>query len=155
MYEAGVIPSWVRTGLWQLDVAPIFASAEVASGEEFVLVAWEGGQISLTKNASGGAIKVSAGTLVALRNIEWAAGARFTLSVDMQARTLTVGGALSGNGQLALGSIAILVGRLSLGGLLDGTKSAFARLSELRKVVSISVSCKLDSDCVRCGDGDR
>jgi len=154
VYETKDVPAWLRTGIWQFDFAPLFASAEIATTDEFVVVAWEGGQISLGKDAAGGALKITSGTTSVRQTIEWSRNTKLAVTVNTTAKSIGVRGATTGDGAVSYGTMAVGgTGRVGLGALLDGTKPAFGRLSELRKVASATVACVPDPDCVRCGDG--
>jgi RHS repeat-associated protein len=144
IYEPTLMPTWVRSGLFQFDVVPLFTSAEIRSTDEYVLVAWDGGRISLTKNASGGALQISQGTATGTRSIEWTRSTKLTITINTQARTLTVSGASSGDGSSGYPPLTIPASRLAIGALLDGTRGAFARMSELRRVIAPAVTCAPD-----------
>ncbi len=137
-----------------MDVLPLFASGEIATTDEFVLVAWEGGQISLAKDATGGALKITSGTTSVRQTIEWARNTKLTVTVNTGAASISVRGASKGDGSFSYGTMAVGgTGRVGVGAMLDGTKAAFSRISELRKVASATVACASDPDCVVCGDG--
>ncbi len=154
LFETTVVPAWLRTGQWQIDVLPLYSSAEIATTDEFVLMAWEGGQLSLAKDATGGLIKLVSGTTISKRTIAWTRNKKLTLTIDAAAKTLQVLGAAAGDGSQSYGSIAIGgTGRVGIGALLNGTIPAFARLSEPRKVASATLACVPDADCIVCGDG--
>jgi RHS repeat-associated protein len=152
VYDATQVPAWVRTGTWQLDVVPLYASTELDATSEYVLVAWENGSLALVGGSSP-ALRISAGTAQAERPLTWSAQERLTITVNAAARSIHIRGAAQGAGEWPYGAITIPAGRLAVGGKLDGTASAFARLSELRSVAAASVACAPSAGCVVCGDG--
>jgi RHS repeat-associated protein len=150
------VPAWMREGVWQFDVYPIFASSQVGRDQGFTLFAWDGGFITLSRSLGSplGAY-VSIGYFETARvPIQWQADQRITITIDVPNRKMFVSGGMLDREQ----SVDIPRGLPIARGLLDvgsngGWINAFARISEPRRVASRAVDCQPDHDCVVCGDG--
>jgi RHS repeat-associated protein len=150
------IPSWMTSGQWQLDVAPLFASYEMRSDWRYSLVSFSATtDIALVAGSNGSAklsIRHSGGTYTS-PDIAFDRSAVIRLTFDLAADRLTIAGNVyTGDGTYAVPGFAFGGSTVRIGGAIGGQSEAFAALSEPRQVAAPTATCTADAAC-SCGNG--
>lgn len=150
------VPSWVLTGQWQIDVAPLYASDEMRPDWRYTLVSFGStSDIALVASVAGAAKLVvrHAGSTYSSPDITFLRGAALSFTVDAAGDKVVVGGDVTaGEGTYSVPGLAFASTSLRIGGALNGQSEAFAAISEIRQVQSAVSTCSMDSAC-SCGNG--
>lgn len=172
VFTESTVPGWMKTGIWQFDVYPRYASSDLeGSAEEFVLFSFNSSANRIAFRAGpssegGGSLVIVSNNIIRHeRALRWMKSQKLTITLDIPNSKVTVYGALNNNGEQAVqtsGSNPTTLrfenGPMRIGGLISGNSEANARISEPRRVSTASVSCVPDpSLCTAqcpCDDGE-
>jgi RHS repeat-associated protein len=157
-YTSAQVPSWMRTGRWQVDVYPEFASNEMDAGREYMLVSFGGATNGVL--LVDGKVRVRVGGANRLdRAATWKRHAKLTLTVDAIGSAISIRGADTGNGTFAVAAFSFPSASLRVGGTYGvANTEAFSRISELRRVSGADEACApsaghCTADCP-CDEGE-
>jgi RHS repeat-associated protein len=155
-FTSSQVPDWMRTGHFQIDVAPQYASDEIAGDGRHVLLSYGGSanEIAFVRSAGVTRLEVRAGgNVVHNRVLVWERGAALTLSFDCASKRITVFGADKGDGEEQAPGLTFPAGTaLRIGGRFGGANEAFAGISEPRQVAGATEPCRAEPSCT-CGNG--
>jgi RHS repeat-associated protein len=140
-YTSGQVPTWLRTGRWQIDVYPEFASNEMDAGRVYTLVSF-GGSSSVVALVDG-KVRVRVGGSNRLdRDATWKRHQKLTLTIDVGGAAITIRGADTGDGTFPVSAFTFPTGALRIGGVYNASGSeAFARISQPRRVSAAQQAC--------------
>jgi RHS repeat-associated protein len=155
-FSAAQVPAWMRTGHFQIDVAPEYGSEEIAEDGRHVLLSYgsSSNEFAFVRSASVTRLEVRAGgNVVHNRVLSWERGAALTLSFDCADKRVTVFGADKGDGEQSAAGLTFPAGTaLRIGGRFGGAFEAFAGISEPRQVAGATEPCRAEPSCT-CGNG--
>lgn len=161
-FASASIPSWLRNGIWQFDVYPIFSSGDVKSGDRFVLFSFGSSSSevrleSLSSTTAGLVVRAN-GVAVLSRALTWSAHQKMTITLNATSGQITIRGATTGNGVVSTSAFNFTGSPLRVGGRYASTSEAFARISEPRRVTAAFATCmpslnRCSPECP-CGPGD-
>jgi hypothetical protein len=148
-------PPWIYQGMWQVDVRPLFSSAELIANWQHTLFSFgAAAAISLEAGAEGRAkIRIqSQSNIFRSPDLTWTRGDVLRLTFDMSSKTVTISGADQGDGSYTFAPVAFPIGPMRVGSAAAPGAEAFAAMSELRQVSAPTEKCTQDPSCT-CGDG--
>ncbi len=157
-FPADAVRPWFGTGVFEMDVAPLYSSEEMVSGFQYTLFSYGNGTDAALLRAGGvSQLRVRvANNVVHNRPLVWSRGSILTFTFDNGADKITVAGAETGNGEQSAIGLDLrnsTTAELRIGGVPGGTGEAFAAIGEPRQVAAATAACTQDPDCPVCGDG--
>lgn len=137
---AGNVGEVIRSGVWGCEVTPMFASADLASGEvhmlywndanDFLSIEGEAGSTATIKLSTGGGV-------LTITTVLWSRDQRLTLWVDLDSGGVQVAGATSGNASATGTTTAWPTGTLYILANSGGTETGDVFMSEPEAVAAL------------------